>query len=138
VNQWGAFRGSLILYEGRQKVMAEGKVVIIGSKLPISLILKHPLDRTKTVTVRGLNSAQRGTNGQPIQIPYITTEIDADFWSAWKLGNGQFQPFVAGAIFEAKTEEAASKIYRERETEKTGLEPARSTEFGVKTATDKD
>jgi hypothetical protein len=134
----GAFRGSLISWRRKVKVMAEGKVVIVGSKLPISLILRHPLDRMKTVTIRGLNSAQRGTNGQPIQVPYITTEIDAEFWSAWKLGNGAFQPFVSGAIFEAKTEEAASKIYRERETERTGLEPARSTEFGVKTATDKD
>jgi hypothetical protein len=122
--------------------MAEGKTIIIGSKLPTSIILKHPLNASKTVTIRGLNAAQRGTNGQPIAVPYITTEVDADFWSAWKLGNNHpdkpFRPYASGAIFEAKTEEAASKIHRERETEKTGLEPARSSEFGVKTATDKD
>lgn len=119
--------------------MAEGKTVIIGSRLPVSLILKHPLDPSKTVTIRGLNSAQEGTNGQPIQVPYMTTEIDADFWSGWKVGgNNTFQPFKSGAIFEAKTPEAAEKTYREREKEKTGLEPARSSEFGVKTASDKD
>lgn len=118
--------------------MAEVRIAIIGSKLPISLILKHPVNIGKTVEVRGLNSAQKGTNGQPIQVPYITTEIDADFWSAWKLGNSRFTPFESGAIFEAKTEESAEKIYREREKERTGLEPVRSSEFGVKTATDKD
>jgi hypothetical protein len=122
--------------------MVEGKTIIIGSKLPISLILKHPINISKTVTIRGLNSAQRGTNGQPIVIPFITTEVDADFWSAWKMGNSHpdrpFKPLASGAIFEAKSEEAAQKIYRERETEKTGLQPVRSSDFGVKTATDKD
>lgn len=122
--------------------MAEGKTITIGSKLPISIVLKHPLNGSKTVTIRGLNSAQCGTNGQPIQVPYMTSEIDADFWSAWKLGNNHpdkpFRPFASGAIFEAKTPEAAQKVYREREEEATGLEPARSSVFGVKTATDKD
>jgi len=122
--------------------MAEGKTVIIGSRLPISIVLKDPLNAAKTVTIRGLNSAQRGTNGQPIQVPYITTPVDAEFWAKWKLGNNHperpFQPFASGAIFEAKTEDAVEKVYRERETERTGLEPARSTEFGVKTASDKD
>ena len=122
--------------------MAEGKTVIIGSKLPISLVLKHPLKSTRTVEIRGLNSAPRGTNGQPIAVPYITTEIDASFWAEWKIANEHperpFKPLASGAIFEAKTEEAAKKIYREREDERTGLEPARSSEFGVKTASDKD
>lgn len=120
--------------------MAEGKTVIIGSKLPISLILKHPLQASKTVEIRGLNSAPRGTNGQPIAVPYITTEVDAQFWAEWKIANEHperpFRPLASGAIFEAKTEEAAKKIYRERESERTGLEPVRSTEFGVKPATD--
>lgn len=122
--------------------MAEGKTILIGSKLPISLILKHPLQASKTVEIRGLNSAPRGTNGQPIAVPYITTEVDAQFWAEWKIANEHperpFRPLASGAIFEAKTEEAAKKIYREREEEKTGLEPARSSEFGVKTASDKD
>lgn len=116
--------------------------VRIGSKLPISLILKHPLKATQTVEIRGLNSAPRGTNGQPIAVPYITTEVDAQFWAEWKIANQHperpFKPLTSGAIFEAKTEEAAEKVYREREKEKTGLEPARSSEFGVKTASDKD
>lgn len=120
--------------------MAEGKKILIGSKLPIALVLKHPLNASKTQTLRGLNGAQRGTNGQPITVPYITTEIDADFWAAWKIANDHpdrpFKPLASGAIFEAKTEEAAKKIYQEREKERTGLEPARSEQFGVKKAED--
>lgn len=118
--------------------MAKAKTIIIGSKLPISIILKHPLKASQTVTIRGLNEAQRGTNGHPIQIPYLTTEVDADFWADWKLVNNHperpFQPLASGAIFEAETEEAAKKVYREREKEKTGLEPARSSEYNVKKA----
>jgi hypothetical protein len=122
----------------KAKVMAKAKTIIIGSKLPISLILKHPLKASQTVTIRGLNEAQRGTNGQPIQVPYLTTEIDVEFWDAWKMVNNHperpFQPLASGAIFEAETKEAVKEVYREREKEKTGLEPARSSEYNVKTA----
>lgn len=120
----------------------EGKTILIGSKLPMSLVLKHPLDPTNTVTIRGLNAAAKGTNGQPISVPFVTTEISLDYWIEWKLANNHkskpFKPLASGAIFEAKTEEAANKVYREREEERTGLEPANSRDYGVKKASDKD
>lgn len=127
----------LLISLGEGEIMAEGKTIIIGSKLPIALTLKHPLQASRTVVIRGLNDAPRGTNGQPIAVPYITTQIDAQFWAEWKIANDHperpFKPLASGAIFEAKTEEAAKSVYRERETEKTGLEPARSSEFAVQT-----
>jgi hypothetical protein len=107
--------------------MASEKV-IIGSKLPNGLILRHPLkDSIVEVEIKGLNSAPMGANGARVIIPYATTEVDKDFWEAWKLVHDHesrpFAPLASGAIFEAKTQEAASKIAKERSKEKTGLEP---------------
>jgi hypothetical protein len=119
------------------------KTVLIGSKLPNGLILNHPHDLNVKVTLRGLNDAAKGTNGQPIQIPYITTEVDAEFWAAWKLSHNHkdkpFKPLASGAIFEAgSTADDAKATYREREKEKTGFEPADPKAFGVKTDNGKD
>ena len=102
--------------------------VLICSKLPTSLVLNHPLDPSTKVTVRGLNAATRGTNGQPIVVPYITTEIDVDFWQAWNSAHGleSRKPFPAiksGAIWEAKTPEDAKSVAREKEKQTTGLQP---------------
>jgi len=113
------------------------KTVTIGSKLPNGLILNHPMDRQTKVTIRGLNSAPRGTNGQPMALPYVTTEVPSEFWSAWKLAHvtqgNTFKPFASGAIFECG--KGAEAAYREREKEKTGLEPLSHTDSGVKPAT---
>lgn len=117
----------------------KGRTITIGSKLPHGLILNHPANPVEKVEIHGLNSAPKGTNGQPIYVPYVTTEVDAEFWAAWKLGhvtndNKSFKPFASGAIFEAVTPEAAEKVYREREKEKTGLEPLSMRAEGVKPA----
>lgn len=120
---------------------AKGDIVIIGSKLPHGLVLNHPLEAHIKVTIRGLNSAPKGTNDQPMIVPYMTTEVDSDFWDAWKLVHNHstkpFRPLASGAIFECSSVESVEKVYREREKEKTGLEPLSRTEAGVKPA-DKD
>jgi hypothetical protein len=112
--------------------------VLIGSKLPNGVILNHPLDPAVKVEIRGLNGAQKGIDGRPMMVPYVTTEVDGEFWQAWKLGHLQkgkeFKPFSSGAIFEANSPEAAQKVHREREREKTGFEPLSHEAEGVKPA----
>lgn len=109
-----------------------GKAVLICSKLPTGLILKHPMDPSTTVTVKGTNSAGKGIGGSPIIIPYATTEVDADFWEAWSLVHNQkgkeFPALKSGAIFQAKDEASAKSLYREGEKRKTGLEQLPQTD----------
>jgi hypothetical protein len=118
--------------------MAKAKTILIGSKLPTGLILHHPLDPTIKVTIRGLNGAARGTNGQPISVPYVLTEVDEEFWEAWKAAHDTprttFPPLKSGGLFEAKDEASAKSIAREFEKHKTGLEPLNHAEGGVKPA----
>lgn len=101
--------------------------VLICSKLPTSLVLNHPMDPETKVTIRGLNAAQRGTNGQPIVVPFITTEVDEDFWTCWEAAHGlkTRRPFSAiknGAIYVAKNAADANAIAREEEKRDTGLQ----------------
>lgn len=101
--------------------------VLIGSKLPVSVILNHPMNAATKVTIRGINAAARGTNGQPILVPFITTEVDEDFWTAWNAAHGEkaqnvFPAIRSGAIFVAKTPDAIKGIARDKEALVTGLE----------------
>lgn len=115
--------------------------ILIGSKLPHGLVLKHPAKPTATVTLKGLNSAPRGVNGQPVVIAYATTEIDQDFWDAWYMAHNGPKPFAAiasGAIFIAKTEEAAKKIAKEQVKRKTGMEPMSQESKDIKPLNAKD
>lgn len=107
--------------------MAE--VIIVGSKLPNGLVLHHPTDPNKKVTIKGLNSSKI------VGATYVTTEVDAEFWQTWKLVHKEFVPLKSGAIFEAKNEAAASSIAKERAKVKTGLEPMSRDAGGVKPAT---
>jgi hypothetical protein len=112
------------------------KKVVIASKLPNGLVLHLPMDPEQKVTIRGLSDAQRGTNGQPIAVPYVTTYVDEEFWNEWKLQHGQpkkmFAPLASGAIWEAKDEDQAKGIAKEQQKRKTGLEPLSPTAEGVK------
>jgi hypothetical protein len=103
------------------------KTILICSKLPTSLVLNHPLDPTVKVTIRGLNAAPRGKDKQPIYVPYMTTEVDADFWSAWEGAHGEkakkpFPAIKSGALYAAKSADEANGIAKEREKERTGFE----------------
>lgn len=104
--------------------------ILIGSKLPNGLVIQHPTNPSVKETLRGLNDAPKGRSGSAILVPYMTTEIDADLWKDWyAVHNHPTQPFPPlknGAIFVARTEEAAKKIAAERK-EPTGLEPMKQT-----------
>ena len=98
--------------------MAKAKV-LIGCKLPHGLILEFNKERVK---LSGLNSSQ------VIRATHVVTEVDADFWEAWKLslqmnGKDVYAPLIAGAIFECKNETEVRSKVKELENEKTGFEP---------------
>ncbi len=80
----------------------------------------------------------KGMDGRPVATPYVTTEVDADFWTSWKLlhcsGKDSFKPFSSGAIFECPSVDDAKRVYRERENEKTGLDALSQNAEGVKPA----
>lgn len=116
--------------------------VIVCSKLPVSLTLRNPLDKTTKVTIRGLNTAPRGSNGDPIAVPYMTTKIDADFWAAWEGAHGLkakhvFPAIKSGALFAAETDDEANGINRENEKRGTGME-GMSRDFDKRMGTKKE
>jgi hypothetical protein len=100
---------------------------LVGSKLPYSIILVNPVKLDQKVTIRGLNAAPRGANGSLMVVPYMTTEVDTDFWATWFTVHNHerspFEPLKSGALFVAKTHEDLKAIGRENENRKTGLEP---------------
>lgn len=117
------------------------QTVTIGSKLPFGFILKHPIDPEQAVTIRGLNSAPRGRNGTLVQVPYMTTEVDKDFWDLWfaiHTSNSRhpFGPLKSGALFVAETADRAEAVYREREKDKTGMEGLKPEDYNLKTRVD--
>jgi hypothetical protein len=113
--------------------------IIIGSRLPHGLVLTHPQRPAEKVTIKGLNSintknAKTGLWSGASDF-YTTTEIDADFWAAWKLTNAKnFKPLESGAIWEAPNITIAQGKAREVKKERTGFEPADPAKYGVKTA----
>jgi hypothetical protein len=122
--------------------MAPSTKVIVCSKLPMSLVLKHPLKPTNTVLIKGTNAAPKGTNGVPMFVPYMTTEVNAEFWNEWFLVHNHatkpFAPLASGAIFAEKTADAVASVAKEHEGEKTGMEPTDPKAFGVKALDKKD
>lgn len=111
--------------------MATSEKIIIASKLPNGLIIKHPLDPSRQIVIKGLNSAPKGVGGARMVIPYATTEVDKDLWDAWKLVHNHetkpFGPLKSGAIFEAKNEDHARGIAKEQVKRITGLQPMAQT-----------
>jgi len=98
------------------------------------------MDPKATVKINGLNDAPKGRNGVIMAVPYMTTQVDKEFWDMWHAVHAHprnpFQPLKSGAIFVAKDEKDAKAIYREREDDKTGLEQLNPDEHRVKTATE--
>jgi hypothetical protein len=117
------------------------QTVTIGSKLPFGFILKNPIDPTQTVTLRGLNQAPKGRNGVIMQVPYMTTEVDKEFWDLWfamHTSNSRhpFGPLKSGALFVAGTPDRAEAVHRDREKDKTGMEGLVPEDYNLKTRTD--
>lgn len=110
--------------------------VTIGCRLPSGLVLEV---NDKRVPIAGQRQAQEG---RPIillsQDDVGFTEVDADFWEAFKKRVGpEFAPIKSGAVFEAKNPGEAKAKARELKKEKTGVEPLPQEAPGIKSA-DKD
>lgn len=93
-----------------------GKNVIVGCKLPHGIIIEHPKDPSKKVELAGLNKAVI------IGADYATTEVDEEFFAAWKDAHKEFGPILSGAIFEAKSAADVAAVAREQKDRKTGFE----------------
>lgn len=101
---------------------------IIGCRLPHGIVLEHPANPAKTVEIDGLNKAVI------IGAEYTTTAVEDSFWDEWKAANGSFPALLNGAIFEAKSQNDASAVFREVKEMATGFEPMSPTDAGVKPA----
>ena len=96
----------------------------ICSRLPYGLNLQVG---SKTVEIAGINSSQI------IGAVYGMTDVDTEFWNAWKSENSKFPALVNGVIFEAGTEKDAKSVYAEVEGEPTGFEPLKPDTMGIET-----
>jgi hypothetical protein len=113
-----------------------GQTVTIGCRLPSGLIAEVTNVR---VTLHGQRQAQERS---PIILlsedDYGLTEVDADFWEAFKKRVGpDYAPIKSGAVFEAKNQNEAKGKAKELKKEKTGHEPLPQEANGIKSA-DKD
>lgn len=110
------------------------KTVTIGCRLPSGLIIEVLKDG-KPVSVE--LAGQRQTQARsPIillgESDFGTTEVDAEFWDAWKKIVGpDYGPLASNAIFEAKSAQDAASIARDVKSNKTGHEPTKQDD-GVK------
>lgn len=103
--------------------------VLIGCKLPNGLVLHHPLASEVKVTLEGLNKVRI------VGSDHMLTSVDADFWEDWKRAHGKsFEPYLSGAIFEAKTQDEATQKAKDLSKVKTGFEPKNPTDGNVKPA----
>lgn len=111
--------------------------MLIGCKLPHGIALEHPIDKTKKVTLNGLNKIRI------IGAGYAITEVPEDFWFAWLGFHSDFPALKSGAIFVAKNAEDLEAKAKELVKEETGFEPMKKNgkdkrAGGVKTVSDKD
>lgn len=104
------------------------KTVFVGCRLPHGLILDHPLDPSKKVELSGLNKATI------IGATHAITEVDGEFWDAWKTVHADFPALKSGAIFEAKSAADVGAKAKEVAKEATGFEAMPQEAQGVKPA----
>jgi hypothetical protein len=101
--------------------------IVIGCRLPNGLTLTHPTTKQK-VTLAGFHSSKI------IGADHMTTEVDADFWAAWKTAYPDYVPLKSGAIFAASNVTQALGKAKDLLKEKTGFEPLAQDAAGVKKA----
>lgn len=99
-----------------------GQTVTIGCRLPSGLVIEV---NDIQVTLAGQRQSQERS---PIILlsedDYGLTDVDADYWEAFKKRVGQdFAPIKSGAVFEAKNHGDAKGKAKELKKEKTGHEP---------------
>jgi hypothetical protein len=102
--------------------------ITIGSRLPHGLIAS--LLDGRSFEIAGLNSSNI------IGADCMTTQIDADLWSAWvaettNKDGAKFPALASGAIFEAKNDSEAKAKAKELKSVKTGLEATPQNADGV-------
>lgn len=102
--------------------------VIVGCKLPNGIILQHPLNAAHKVEIAGLNKPKI------IGAPYVTTEVDAEFWANWVAVHSEFPALKSGALFAVKSAKDIDVVASEHAKRKTGLEKMKPTDGGVKPA----
>lgn len=101
-------------------------IVKIGCTLPHGLIIEHEGVKVK------LNGANQQTNEYfKLLGDFGTTDVDADFWNAWKKANFGFQPLVAGALYEARDDKSAKDKGKDHATIDTGFKPLDPSSHGV-------
>jgi hypothetical protein len=106
--------------------MANGKTVLIGSRLPFDLILRHPdKEVNATYTIKARHKTDSKTDD------FATTEVDSDFWDIWSLANSDYEPLKKHAIFLAKGLDEARGKAKELRKEKTGFEPIKPADYNV-------
>jgi len=99
--------------------------VFVGCKLPHGVVLEHPMDPKKTVTINGKNKSTI------IGAGYATTEVDGAFWADWSRVHQEFKPLKSGTIFAAKSHQDLAAMAKEFRERKTGLEPMPQNSGGV-------
>ena len=112
--------------------------ITIGCRLPSGLILDLEKDG-KTVSSVELAGQRQAQERSSIIIlsadDYGLTEVDADFWEAWKAQVGpEFGPLKNNSIFEAKNTTEAKAKAKDAKAQKTGLEAMPQQADGISKA----
>ncbi len=110
------------------------ETVLVGCRLPNGLVLHHPQNKNVTVKLSGVFDQKTESGLYYPPRPYSTTEVDAEFWAAWKAAYTGYPPLKTRAVFEARNEQEAGAKAREVQKEKTGFEgmPQTATIGGVR------
>ena len=98
----------------------------IGCTLPHGIILHH---NDVTVEIAGAN--QQTSEYFKLLGDFGITDVDADFWAAWKKANWAFTAYISGAIYEANDEKSAKAKGKEQATIDTGFKPLDPSSHGV-------
>ena len=100
--------------------------ITIGCRLPSGIILDLEKDGkvVSSVELAGQRQAQERSSIIILsEADYGLTEVDADFWAAWKKQVGpEFGPLKNNSIFEAKNKTEAKAKAKDTKDQKTGLE----------------
>lgn len=105
------------------------ETVLIACRLPNGIILHHPKNKKVTVTLAGASSCKI------IGSRFGVTEVDAEFWTAWKAVGAKSAIFSSNAVFEARNEAEAASRAKELQKERTGFEAMPQSAMGVERAT---
>ncbi len=108
--------------------MSAAAKIVIGCRLPNGLVIEMPNKPDPngylTPTPRENRVALKGKNRAVIVgADYGLTEVDVEFWAAWKKANPKFPALAAGTIFEASSANDAAAVADEVKAERTGFEP---------------